>query len=192
MREFAQNEASQSAEEEVRKIEGAGAKVEMLHVAVGHPDSEILRIAEEIGADLVVVGSRGLGPLRRALMRVSKASSVTPTAPCSLCVARTATEVTCREESSSPSTDLRGRTEPSGSRQRFRPPRARCSTSCESSRPNSTGPTQDLSTGRVGRLTSSAPSVKSRPFWTNARGAYGPRGSRLATPILRSAIRTKR
>src|SRR5215208_2133823 len=53
-------------------------------------------------------------------------------------------------------------------------------------------PTKDVSTGRVGRLTSSAPSVKSGPFWTNARGAYGTRGSRLATPILGSAIRTRR
>ena len=191
MREFAQNEASQSAEEEVRKIEGAGAKVEMLHVAVGHPDSEILRIAEEIGRI-----SLGREPGSRSSEKGAnrEVSSVVRHAHCSVLVVRgqTATEVTCREESSSPSTDLRGRTEPSGSRQRFRLPRARCSTSCESSRPNSTGPTQDLSTGRVGRLTSSAPSVKSRPFWTNARGAYGPRGSRLATPILRSAIRTKR
>jgi nucleotide-binding universal stress UspA family protein len=87
LREFAQNEASQSAEEEVRKIEGAGGKVEMVHVAVGHPDSEILRIAEEIGADLVVVGSRGLGPLRRALMG-SVSESVVRHAHCSVLVVR--------------------------------------------------------------------------------------------------------
>jgi nucleotide-binding universal stress UspA family protein len=68
LREIAQNEASQSVEKEVRKLEGAGGKVEMVYVAVGHPETEILRIAEEIGADLVVVGSRGLGPLKRALM----------------------------------------------------------------------------------------------------------------------------
>jgi len=40
LREFAHNDASQSAEEEIRKIEGAGGKVEMVHVAVGHPESE--------------------------------------------------------------------------------------------------------------------------------------------------------
>jgi len=68
LREFAHKEASQRVGEEVRKIEIAGGKVERIHVAVGHPESEILRIAEEIGADLVVLGSRGLGPLRRALM----------------------------------------------------------------------------------------------------------------------------
>ena len=87
LREFAQNEASQSAEAEVRKIEGAGGKVEMVHVAVGHQDSEILRIAEEIGADLVVVGSRGFGLLRRALMG-SVSESVVRHAHCPVLVVR--------------------------------------------------------------------------------------------------------
>jgi nucleotide-binding universal stress UspA family protein len=87
LRAFAQNEASQSIEEEVRKIESAGGKIEMVHVAVGHPESEILRIAEEIGADLVVVGSRGLGPLRRALMG-SVSESVVRHAHCSVLVVR--------------------------------------------------------------------------------------------------------
>jgi nucleotide-binding universal stress UspA family protein len=57
----------------------------MGHVAVGHPESEILRIAEEIGADLVVVGSRGLGPLKRALMG-SVSESVVRHAHCSVLV----------------------------------------------------------------------------------------------------------
>jgi nucleotide-binding universal stress UspA family protein len=68
MREFAHNAASQTLGEEVRKIEDSGSRVEMAHAAVGRPDAEIVRIAEEIGADVVIVGSRGLGPLRRALM----------------------------------------------------------------------------------------------------------------------------
>jgi nucleotide-binding universal stress UspA family protein len=87
LREIAQNEASQSVEEEVRKIEDAGGKVEMVHVAVGHPEPEILRNAEEIGADLVVVGSRGLGPLKRALMG-SVSESVVRHAHCSVLVVR--------------------------------------------------------------------------------------------------------
>jgi nucleotide-binding universal stress UspA family protein len=87
LREIAQNEASHSVEEEVRKIEDAGGKVEMAHVAVGHPETEILRIAEEIGTDLVVVGSRGLGPLKRALMG-SVSESVVRHAHCSVLVVR--------------------------------------------------------------------------------------------------------
>lgn len=68
MREFARDEASQRLQEEVRKIEDAGGKVEKSHVAVGRPDAEIVRLAEEIGAEMMVVGSRGLGLLRRAVL----------------------------------------------------------------------------------------------------------------------------
>ena len=193
MREFAQNEASQSVEEEVRKIEGAGGKVEMVHVAVGHPDSEILRIAEEIGADLVVVGSRGLGPLKKGANG----------------------ECLRKRRPSRPL--LRARCAWSGPRRRYLPGRVLLALDGSKGAGEAeqiaaeisaaTGSVLDivrvleaelyrpypgLSTGRVGRPTSSAPSVKSRPFWTNARGAYGPRGSRLATPTLRSAIRTRR
>ena len=172
LREIAQNEASRSVEEEVRKIEDAGGKVEMVHVAVGHPESEILRIAEEIGADLVVVGSRGLGPLKRALMG-SVSESVVRHAHSSVLVVRGQG----RDGGYLPGRvllaldDSRGRARPSGARSRSRPPRAPCSTSCAYSRPNATELTQGLSSGKVGRLTSSAPSVGSGPFWTNARGA---------------------
>src|SRR5215211_1381292 len=65
LRAFAQNEASQSVEEEVRKIEGAGGKIEMVHFSVGHPDSQILRTAQERRADIVAVTSGRLAPLTR-------------------------------------------------------------------------------------------------------------------------------
>lgn len=68
MREFAEGEASAKLEDEVRKIEDAGGKIEKSHVAVGRPEAEIVRLAEEIGAEIVVVGSRGLGVLRRTLL----------------------------------------------------------------------------------------------------------------------------
>ena len=45
------------------------------------------RLAEEIGAGLVIVGSRGLGPLRRALMG-SVSTSVVRHAHCSVLVVR--------------------------------------------------------------------------------------------------------
>jgi nucleotide-binding universal stress UspA family protein len=57
----------------------------MAHAAAGRPDAEIVRIAEEIGADVVIVGSRGLGPLRRALMG-SVSRSVVRHAHCSVLV----------------------------------------------------------------------------------------------------------
>ena len=49
-------------------IEDHGGEVEDTHVAVGRPDAEILKLAEELQAGLIVVGSRGLGGVRRALM----------------------------------------------------------------------------------------------------------------------------
>jgi nucleotide-binding universal stress UspA family protein len=43
-------------------------QIAQAHVEVGYPDREIVAIAEGIGAGLVVVGSRGLGGMRRALV----------------------------------------------------------------------------------------------------------------------------
>ena len=35
---------------------------------MGRPDADIVRLAEEIGADLIVIGGRGFWAVRRALM----------------------------------------------------------------------------------------------------------------------------
>ena len=43
-------------------------EVSGVHAVAGRPDTEIVRVAEEVGAGLVVLGSRGLGPVRRAVM----------------------------------------------------------------------------------------------------------------------------
>jgi nucleotide-binding universal stress UspA family protein len=53
---------------EVHSVKEAGGKVAQAHARVGRPDAEIVKLAEELAADLIVVGSRGLGPLKRALM----------------------------------------------------------------------------------------------------------------------------
>jgi nucleotide-binding universal stress UspA family protein len=56
-------------QEAVRRIEEVfGGTVESSHLRVGRPDAEIVTQAEEIGAGLIVVGSRGLGALGRSLM----------------------------------------------------------------------------------------------------------------------------
>src|SRR5215216_6782279 len=68
MEERAEEEAITRVEEEVHSIREAGGKVAQAHAKVGRPDAEIVKLAEELGADLIVVGSRGLGPLERALM----------------------------------------------------------------------------------------------------------------------------
>ena len=68
LRRRAEEEARQKVSGRAEKIKEAGGKVAGVHGKVGQPEAQIVRLAEEIGAGLVVVGSRGLGPLRRALM----------------------------------------------------------------------------------------------------------------------------
>src|SRR3954465_6094900 len=55
-------------DEQVKITEAAGGSVAQAHLRIGRPDAEIVHLAEEIGAGLIVIGSRGLGGTRRALM----------------------------------------------------------------------------------------------------------------------------
>jgi nucleotide-binding universal stress UspA family protein len=86
-RERAEADARARLEEQMRKIKDMGAKTAVAHANIGRPDAEIVRLAEELGAGLVVVGSRGLGPLRRAVMG-SVSSSVVRHAHTSVLVVR--------------------------------------------------------------------------------------------------------
>lgn len=67
VRGMAQRDARKELDAEVEKLEGMG-EVAGAHARIGRPDAEISRLAEEIGAGLIVVGSRGLGPVRRVLV----------------------------------------------------------------------------------------------------------------------------
>lgn len=57
------------------------------HLAYGAPAGEILRIAEELEADAIIVGTRDRGPVKRALLG-SVATKVMQNAPCAVLVAR--------------------------------------------------------------------------------------------------------
>lgn len=67
-RERPEQGARETLEGQVEKIRAAGGEVSKTHVEFGRPDAEIVRLAEDLDAGLVVVGSRGFGPLRRAVM----------------------------------------------------------------------------------------------------------------------------
>jgi nucleotide-binding universal stress UspA family protein len=82
-----EREAQQLLDEQVRRIEQAGGAVKEAHLKLGRADEEILEVAEEIGAGLIVMGSRGRGRITRALMG-SVSDSVVRHAPCPVTIVR--------------------------------------------------------------------------------------------------------
>ena len=64
-----ERQAQQTLEAQIKRIKGAEGTPVQSHLRLGRSDEEIIFLAEQIGADLVVVGSRGLGGIRRALVR---------------------------------------------------------------------------------------------------------------------------
>jgi nucleotide-binding universal stress UspA family protein len=65
---ISERRAREVLEAEVEKIRSAGGTVAQGHLVEGRVVPEIVALAEEIGAGLIVMGSRGLGGIRRALM----------------------------------------------------------------------------------------------------------------------------
>jgi nucleotide-binding universal stress UspA family protein len=61
-------DAEELLEEQTEIIRHAGGEIARAHLRFGRPADEILGLAEELGADLVVLGSRGLGPVDRLVM----------------------------------------------------------------------------------------------------------------------------
>jgi nucleotide-binding universal stress UspA family protein len=89
-REDLRREAQEILDEQVRKIEQAGGDVAIAHLKFGErPNEAIVHLAEDIGADLIVIGSPGFGGLRRALMG-NVADSVVRHAHCPVTVVRPA------------------------------------------------------------------------------------------------------
>jgi nucleotide-binding universal stress UspA family protein len=81
-------EARRLLDAQVKQIEADGSTVAQAHLRVGRPDEQIVALAEEIGAGLIVMGSRGLGGLRRLLMG-SVSDSVVRHAHCPVLIVRT-------------------------------------------------------------------------------------------------------
>jgi nucleotide-binding universal stress UspA family protein len=69
------------------RVKAAGGIVAGSHLRMGAVALEIVALAEELGADLIVMGSRGLGGVRRALMG-SVSDSVVRHAHCPVLVVR--------------------------------------------------------------------------------------------------------
>ena len=82
-----EREAQQLLDEQVRKVEGTGGTVKEAHLRLGRADEEIVDLAQGMGAGMIVMGSRGRGRIRRALMG-SVSDSVVRHAPCPVTIVR--------------------------------------------------------------------------------------------------------
>ncbi len=80
--------AQEVLDEQVKKVVESGATVEQAHLRMSErPDRVIVDLSEELGTGLIVMGSRGLGGIRRALLG-SISDSVVHHAPCPVMVVR--------------------------------------------------------------------------------------------------------
>ena len=81
--------AGQLLDEQVEMIKEAGGTVTETHIRVvaEHRDRAIVEVAEELGAGLIAMGSRGQGGVRRALLG-SVSDSVVRHAHCPVLVVR--------------------------------------------------------------------------------------------------------
>jgi nucleotide-binding universal stress UspA family protein len=87
-REDLRREAQEVLDQQVRKIEEAGGTVAIAHLKMNERrDEAIVHLAEDIDADLIVIGSRGFGGLRRTLLG-NVADSVVRHAHCPVLVVR--------------------------------------------------------------------------------------------------------
>ena len=86
--EALEREARGMLDEQVRKIEEAGGTVAVAHLKMNeNRDEAIVHLAEDIDAGLIVIGSRGFGGLRRAVLG-NIADSVVRHAHCPVLVVR--------------------------------------------------------------------------------------------------------
>jgi nucleotide-binding universal stress UspA family protein len=87
LHEVVEREAIERLWEVNRRIRIAGGTVAGAHLRIGEVAEEVVGLAEELGVDLIVVGSRDRSQLRRALMG-SISGSVLRKACCPVLVVR--------------------------------------------------------------------------------------------------------
>lgn len=80
-------QAQQVLDGEVSKIQEGGGTIADVHLKMGRADVEIVRLAQQIRAGLLVIGNRGQGTITRILLG-SDAESIVRHAPCPVMVVR--------------------------------------------------------------------------------------------------------
>ena len=82
-----ERDAERLLDEEAERIRAAGGRIAETHLRLGRPAQQIVNLSEDLGVGVIVVGSRGRGGLRRALMG-SVSDSVVRHAHCPVFVVR--------------------------------------------------------------------------------------------------------
>ena len=80
-------QAQHFLDQQVDRVKEEGVSVAEAHLVRGQPDREVVHLSEEIEAGLIIMGSRGLGGVRRALMG-SVSDSVVRHAHCPVMIVR--------------------------------------------------------------------------------------------------------
>jgi nucleotide-binding universal stress UspA family protein len=81
-------DVDQMLEEAEEQVTEAGVKDVNKHAREGDPADAILDVAEEVGADLIIVGNKGMSGAKRFLLG-SVPNKVSHHAPCSVLIVRT-------------------------------------------------------------------------------------------------------
>jgi nucleotide-binding universal stress UspA family protein len=85
--EWRESEAREFLEGQAERLRGAGASAVVTHLRRGRPAEEIVGLAGDLGVGLVVVGSRGLGAVKRLVVG-SVSEGVVSLARCPVLVVR--------------------------------------------------------------------------------------------------------
>jgi nucleotide-binding universal stress UspA family protein len=86
--EQAKKDAGEFLDKQAEQIRSGGGSVTETHVRTGSPEHQIVNLSDDLGVGLIVIGSRGLTGMRRALMG-SVSDSVVRHAHCPVMVVRT-------------------------------------------------------------------------------------------------------
>lgn len=80
-------QASEVLDAQAERFRSSGVEPVGVHLRMGRATDEILRLRDELEADLIVMGSRGLNTFKRVMLG-SDAEGVVRHAPCSVLVVR--------------------------------------------------------------------------------------------------------
>jgi nucleotide-binding universal stress UspA family protein len=87
VREAAEAEATRLLRDTARQLDGAGVEIET-HLQVGDPADGLVETADAVGADVIVVGSKGMSGVRRYVLG-SVPNKVSHHCPCHLLIVHT-------------------------------------------------------------------------------------------------------